>query len=407
MKSERELELIERYVDRELDNEERKAFEEDLGHDPELGRLVEFQRSLKALVAAAYQESAPAEIATRIETRLEQVEQGRVDDLIECFVDGELDEQESELFDRVLKESAELSRRVDFQKSLKGMVEQSQQPVQAPQALRAKLLAALEAESQSQPWSFETVEAWVDGEEPKLVAPTDPESERRIAFQTNLKGLVAEAYRDQKAPELTRKLIEKRLASGSNATPLIHRVARGMAWAASFAVVVLFAAIATSGPNPTAARELAEAVGTDHQVCCRFSAKNPDANPVEFALEHFGQSPTLAQLPERYQLYDVRSCLLPNKKRALHVLYADAGGSFVSLFGFPDQDGLADDLEQAHQRDLTVHSVDTGQVQVASWSRDGWVYSVAGEMPRHEFEDILQQADYTVLHQLELVASLF
>ncbi|MGE0495917.1 MAG: hypothetical protein AB7S38_42320 [Vulcanimicrobiota bacterium] len=386
-----EFEQVERYVDGDLEGDELRQFEALLAGCDETRRQVDFQRQLKAVTATALSESAPAELGQAVQNRLAD---DHYQDLVEGYVDGDLFEDER-AFIQSRAEAEPIRSQLDFARQLKAAVAAAGQQEVAPPEVKARLLQALEAAQR--PVSFEEAEAVADGE--AEFSTDDPESQRRIEFARGLKTAVATAGQAEVCPELVRDRVAGSLPPDEKPQALRPTPSpRGMwssGWLVAASLVACLLAALSINTRGFVPAELAAAVETDHIRCCKVGVVNAGLDPVELGQRNFGSQPDLASLPPNLKLYDARICPFPDHHQALHVLYeqTDHPGVLVSFYGIPD-DGLGRGLSEQDGARLHTHKVQSGPIQVAAWRHAGWVYSLAAEMPKDQFDQLLEGTGY-------------
>lgn len=386
-----EFEQVERYVDGDLEGDELRAFEVLLAESDETRRRVEFQRQFKAGTAAALSDAAPTELSQAVQNRLAD---DQYQDLVEGYVDGDLFEEERGFIENRAQDEPVRSQ-LEFARQLKAAVAAAGQAEVAPPEVKARLLQALE--SAQRPISFDEAEAIADGE--AELSTDDPESQRRLEFARDLKTAVATAGQEEVCPEGVRARVARTLAPDEKPQALRPTPPpRGMwssGWLVAASLVACLLAALSINTQGFVPAELAAAVETDHIRCCKVGVVNAGVDPVELGQRNFGSQPELASLPPNFRLYDARICPFPNHHQALHVLYeeTDHPGVLVSFYGIPD-DGLGRGLSEQDGARLHTHKVESGAIQVAAWRHAGWVYSLAAEMPKDQFNEVLEGTGY-------------
>lgn len=221
-----------------------------------------------------------------------------------------------------------------------------------------------------------------------------------------LRRQVRSAASQETVPELAKRRIEKALQSQrkESGRPIWSKA---MVSAAAVVLVFLFV-LGSSLTSSRQAQALAQAVGHDHLRCCRETRQHPVTEPSELARQHFGSTPELVSLPDHYQVFDCRICPLQNGQEALHILYKDARypDQVVSLFGLPSRgsQGLKKSGTEPEETARLMNS--SGGVRVAAWRYQGWVFSLAAEVPPDRLRELLQHIHYVQSLQTRQLAGL-
>lgn len=390
-------ELVEAVADGELEADL-------LESSPETERRLEFQRQLKAMIRRVGEsETTPAEVRERV---TDAVESGQVFDLVETYVDGELDPEEHELFGELVSEHPDIEEQVAFQRSFKQMLAGAAAQEKVPAGVRERLLRRLGNESMEAPEedgaAYDQVEAYVDGElegeelvrfEEKLKSCA--ETARRVEFQRGLKASVRQSGLAQATPDLARRRILKALDEAAPAARP-RRTARWQRPLLAAASIALVSMLAVLGLQRGPASPLVAAMAVDHHKCSQLRPLFPDADPVAAAQQTIGATPTMASLPGQLARYDVRMCPFPDDRRALHVLYRDLskGETVVSLYGIPDEPGFKLHLEEV-ERQIDPHLASADGYNMALWKHEGWVYSLVSSLPADQVKDLAEHSEYT------------
>lgn len=402
---------IEAYVDGELESSQKEWLEQRMDRSIELQRRIAFTQKFKELLArSALDERLPEQARHRIESQLEALAQGRDYSWVERYVDGDLDEEELEMFELALDGSDEMASMVAFQDLFKQAVGASEELVEAPQDVVDRVMKALaEAPTPERLTSadYNQVEAFVDGQleagplttlRQKL--DTCDETRRRVEFQTKLKTLVGEVGRQEKTPDLLRRRLLRKLEEVQpERPPSTSNLRRPMLAAASVLLVsvLTFSSLFRGGEKT---EPLALAMGADHVTCSQVAPYQPTKDPVLVAQTQLGATPELARLPSNLQVHDIRMCPLSSGQKVLHVIYKDTQTPevLVSLFGLPKED--AGSLAGSEHTLDKARMLRAGEgLQLAAWNHNGWVYSLAGGVPRQQLRRYLDQTSYPNLQQ--------
>ncbi|MBI3924646.1 MAG: zf-HC2 domain-containing protein [Armatimonadetes bacterium] len=325
--------VLEGYIDGELEPAQESELEAHLASCQECERKAHFVRTLKSAVRQRVsQEATPAGLRSRILQSLAPAAHTEPDESRwAAYVDGELPEAERLQLERQFAEIPDGQKRLDFQRRLKAALRDLLQQERTPELLRRRILKAL---SEIRPLSARSSgREWL---RPALVAA----SVLVVSFLALMFPFV----------------------TPSQASPLI---------------------VAMGNDHDRCSQ-----VGAG-------SGCKPD--PLAMAQETFGRHPEMIDLPDRLAYYDARMCPFPTEASpdVLHVLYVDRqrGDAKVSFFGLPDP---GENLPEQMTCRVEPRLFECRGFHAAAWKRNGWVYSLVGAMPARDLEELVHHSSYAL-----------